>query len=141
MNNHSSKGVCKIFNFLKSSPKIKGDPQLDQLYLSIVKYLDRESNSKPIIDDEKIFIKETLKRFKDSGNNPIHLDFKRLSNGCFNVRYKNGIYVGKVKLCGRKTFMQILNGLDGITLVENEPLDVYISNIDNWVKYCRRNKV
>lgn len=130
-----------MFNFLKSSPKIKNDPQLDQLYRSIVAHLDTGRNVKPVIPDEETFIKETLKRFKEAGSNPIYLNFERLSNGCFNVKYKNGIYVGKVKLCGRKTFMQILNGLYGITLVENEPLDVYISNIDNWVKYCRRNKI
>lgn len=60
---------------------------------------------------------------------------ERMSNGCISVFYAT-YPVGKVKLQGRKHWMQILKGLYTIKTIDGEVED-FIKHISDWEKYIR----
>ena len=61
----------------------------------------------------------------------------RLSNGTINVNY--GSYpIGKIKLQGKSTHMQILKTVYKIDIIENNTLEEYINHIADWIKYIRK---
>lgn len=107
----------------------------DQTYINLISNIKCNSNqakSMPITDDEEKFIKALI-----AACNKIHmvscLKLERLSNGTFNVWCNR--YVGKIKLHGKKTYMQILKGKYGIRTIENCSFNEYLSNISKWISY------
>ena len=60
---------------------------------------------------------------------------ERMSNGCISVSYAT-YPVGKIKLQGRKHWMQILKGLYTIKTIDGEVED-FIKHISDWEKYIR----
>ena len=62
---------------------------------------------------------------------PNDINLIRLSDGALNVEYKNGLCVGKIKLQGKKHYMQILKSLyKNYTVYEN-----FNEHIDEWIHY------
>ena len=59
----------------------------------------------------------------------------RMSNGVISV-YSNTFYVGKIKLTGKKHWMQILKGLYTNKTIDGE-LDDFIQHIPDWIMYIR----
>lgn len=57
----------------------------------------------------------------------------RQANGAISVRNRHA-YLGKIKLHGRKTWMQYMTGLYDAEVAENEPLEEYIRLLKYWVK-------
>lgn len=83
-------------------------------------------------DLENKFFDELYSKLPDDINNKIHLI--RLSDGTFNVEYKNGLYIGKIKLQGKKHYMQILKTLyKNYTVYEN-----FNEHIDEWIHYFNK---
>lgn len=63
------------------------------------------------------------------------ITIERLSNGVTSV-YSNMCYFGKIKLSGRKHWMQILRGETQSKTVYGE-LDDFIQYIPDWVRYIK----
>ena len=92
-------------------------------------------------DDEDTFFREVIKETVNAKLNPDLLCFEPMSNKSFSVQYSH-YPIGKIKLNGRKTYMQVLTGLNGIKELSDLPLEGYISYIPQWVKqmkYCIKN--
>ena len=49
------------------------------------------------------------------------------------VRSRHG-YLGKIKLQGRKTWMQYMTSLYNVEVAENRPLEEYIQLLKYWVR-------
>jgi len=88
--------------------------------------------------NEQIDLNEQEQQFFDELKNALSkiqrtISMKRMSNGIISV-YSNTYYVGKIKLTGRKHWMQILRGETQIKTIDGE-LDGFISHIPDWVRY------
>ena len=57
----------------------------------------------------------------------------RMANGALSVSSRRA-YLGKVKLQGRKTWMQYMTGPHTSKTAEDEPLEEYIRLLKYWVK-------
>ena len=87
-----------------------------------------------------IELNEFEQRFFDelqSGLSEINrsVTLNRMSNGVISV-YSNTFYVGKIKLTGKKHWMQILKGLYTNKTIDGE-LDDFIQHIPDWIRYIR----
>lgn len=92
-------------------------------------------------DDEDAFFRELVQQASDAKLNPNLFYFEPMSNKSFSVSY-NSYPIGRIKLKGRKTYMQILKGLYGVKEEYDLSLEGYISYIPEWIKhirYCLRN--
>lgn len=83
-----------------------------------------------LTEQEELFFDE-LKKALSEINRSITME--RLSNGVISV-YSNTYYVGKIKLSGRKHWMQVLRGETQIKTIEGE-IDDFIQQIPNWIRY------
>lgn len=99
----------------------------------------QSSNYCDLSDDEEIFIKNLIYKFK-LNKKKYYLNLERQSNKAISVYYR-GYPIGKIKLQGRKTWMQIFLNLYDVKILENEELDTYIENIDLWIEYINKLKV
>lgn len=92
-------------------------------------------------DEEDAFFRELVKQTEEARLNPGLFYFEPMSNKSFSVSY--GSYpIGKIKLKGRTSHMQILKGLYDVKKVNDLPLEGYISHIPEWIKhikYCLRD--
>ena len=57
----------------------------------------------------------------------------RMSDGAISVRSQHG-YLGKIRLQGRKTWMQYMTSLYDAEVAENQPLEDYIKLLKYWVR-------
>ncbi|SDF62076.1 hypothetical protein [Sporomusa acidovorans] len=92
-------------------------------------------------DDENVFFKTLIMKLKESNLNPYNLYFELMSNKAFNVSY-NGYPIGKIKLRGKKTYMQLLKGFYDNKGIKNKNVEEYIINISSWIKhinFCRKD--
>lgn len=92
-------------------------------------------------DDEDVFFREVIKETVNAKLNPDLLYFEPMSNKSFSVQYSH-YPIGKIKLNGKKTYMQVLSGLNGIKELSDLPVEGYISYIPQWIKqikYCIKN--
>ena len=87
--------------------------------------------------DEAKFFSAFGDLLNKNGLDSSQIRFKRLSNKSFNVDYGYICYVGKIKLAGRKTYMQILENLYDIDTPEHSTLEEYIAELPRWVKYTK----
>lgn len=83
-------------------------------------------------EQEQCFFNELKLVLSDIKRN---ITAKRMSSGVISV-YSNTFYVGKIKLSGRKHWMQILRGQTQIKVIDGE-LDDFIQHIPDWVRYIR----
>lgn len=82
---------------------------------------------------EQIFFDELMKQlimFKGT------IRSERMSNNSLNVKY-NSCQVGRIKLTGRKHWMQILKNMYDVEVIEGE-LDDFIQHIPEWVRYIKK---
>lgn len=87
-------------------------------------------------DDEDVFFRELVRHALDTRLNPNCFYFEPMSNKSFSVSY-SGYPIGKIKLNGRKTYMQILKGLSGVKCFDDLSLEEYISHIPEWIKHIK----
>lgn len=83
---------------------------------------------------EEEFFGELYSKLSDEQNRKIILS--RMSDGTLSVEYKR-YPIGKVKLQGRKFWIQILKGLYGVKVFEGDILTIR-SHIEDWVKYLNK---
>ena len=87
-------------------------------------------------DEEDAFFRELVKQTIEAKLNPDLFYFEPMSDKSFSVQYQN-YPIGKIKLTGRKTHMQILKGLYEIKSFDNLPLQEYILHIPEWIKHIQ----
>lgn len=64
---------------------------------------------------------------------PVHYQCSRMANKAVSVK-TSCAQLGKIKLQGKKTWMQYMTGLYDAATAEDQTLDVYISLLKYWVK-------
>ena len=96
------------------------------------KALNKSKKLNDLSESEKLFFTELEKALSELNKS---ITMERLSNGVISV-YLNTYYVGKIKLSGRKHWMQILRGETQIKTIDGE-LDDFIQHIPDWVRYIR----
>jgi|GEM_PF-796217 len=84
-------------------------------------------------ENELAFFKKLHDDVSKCGKNPALLRINRLSDKTLNVRYISS-QIGRIKLHGRKTRMQILTEGE-VKWIEDKPLEFYIEQINEWIKY------
>lgn len=87
-------------------------------------------------DIEDTFFKAVIKHMIAVKLNPYMLRFNPMSSGEFSIYYEN-YPVGKIKLKGRKTYMQVLKGAYDIKVFRNLTLEEYIACIPAWIRYIK----
>lgn len=92
-----------------------------------------------INSDEEYFIMHLL--YKLHRNNQVKLvKLRRMSNKSIEFSY-NTYPVGRFKLQGKKTWMQILTSLEDQTKLEYISLNEYVDAIDLWIAYIKKYKL
>lgn len=94
--------------------------------------LNRDNTIINLSEQEELFFVELQKSLSEINRT---ITMERLSNGVISV-YANSYYVGKIKLTGRKHWMQILRGLTQNKTIYGE-LDELIQHIPEWIRYIR----
>lgn len=84
--------------------------------------------------DEELFFDELYARLDESENS--HIVLHRFSNGTIEPYYKT-YPVGKVKLQGRKHYMQILKSLYKYDEIDGTVQD-FIDRLDDMILYLRK---
>lgn len=84
-------------------------------------------------DDEDAFFRELVRQIQEAKLNPHLFYFEPMSDKSFFVQYSS-YPIGKIKLKGKKTHMQILKGLYGANSIYDLSLEDYISHIAEWIK-------
>jgi len=123
-----------VFNlFKRKTPKEqKTDNEQFEIFI--------KSNSKKeyeLLDIEEMFISELFNKMKAKNLNCALINFDRKADGTLNICYGMA-QIGRIKLQGRKTRMQILNPVD-VKWFENESIEFYIEKLDIWIDYIARH--
>ena len=84
-------------------------------------------------DKEELFFNAFSENMEPEINTLISL--YRMSDGTLSVYFSN-YPVGKIKLQGRKHWMQILKGLDGVKVIDGDVGD-FITHIADWKRYIK----
>lgn len=91
--------------------------------------------------EENFFFRELVKYFLQENLQPRAIYLEPMSNQSFSVQYA-GYPIGRIKIRGKSTYMQILKGLYGVKELSDCPLTEYINHIPEWIKrakYCLRD--
>ena len=83
-------------------------------------------------EDEKRFLEALEATLTAAKKSPV-VDVTRMANKALSVRSRHG-YLGKIKLQGRKTWMQYMTSLYNAEVAENLPLEEYIKLLKYWVR-------
>lgn len=83
---------------------------------------------------EELFFEKLSSNLTNSENSKIEL--LRMSDGALTVEY-NHYPIGKIKLQGRKHWIQVLKGTYTTRTFEGD-LELLISHIEEWVRYLRK---
>lgn len=83
-------------------------------------------------EDEKRFLEALEAALTAAKKSPV-VDVTRMANKALSVRSRHG-YLGKIKLQGRKTWMQYMTSLYNAEVAENRPLEEYIKLLKYWVQ-------
>lgn len=134
--------IKKLFSII-SNTKVPNNKQpyddvISDEYFEIVTRNIVDSKYCGISKDEEIFIKYLL--LKLNQNNLKSVSLKRMSTKALDVSY-NGYPIGKIKLQGKKTWMQILTSLYDQKKIDNTLLEEYINSIDLWITYIKKHKL
>lgn len=129
-----------LSKFSRSKTTIKKEPYegvTDFYYNRVISDLEGSKYCE-VSEDEEHFIRYLLYKLhlnKEKG----YVQLKRMSNKTIDFHYK-GFPVGKIKLHGRSTSMQILINLYDHRNLKDIALNEYINEIDSWVKYIKKVK-
>lgn len=131
------KKIISIFSNAKDvNSKQPYDGVLSNEYYDIVTRHIADSKYSSISNDEEIFIKNLLLKLHQNNLKPPRLE--RMSTKAISISYYS-YPIGKIKLQGTKTWMQILT-LSDQNNVENASLEEYIGLIDLWIAYIKKIK-
>lgn len=83
-------------------------------------------------EDEKRFL-DALEAALIAAKKSPAVEISRIANKALSVRSRRA-YLGKIKLQGRKTWMQYMTGLYTTEVAENLPLEEYIKLLKYWVR-------
>lgn len=135
--------IKKIFSlFSKTEVPTNKQPYDDVIsndYYEIVTRHIVDSKYCNISSDEEMFLKYLLYKLHQSNQKP-YIQLKRMSTKAIDVSY-NGYPIGKIKLQGKKTWMQILTGLYDQERLDNSSLEEYVDAIELWIVYIKKLKV
>lgn len=130
--------IRRIINLLQNKNKSMENELtqslLEQSYNKLIVSLEKSPYCN-VSTEEQVFIKQLLYKFVRQ-NEYRYLKLKRLSNKEIAVNYKN-YPIGKIRLQGKKTWMQILKNLYDIEVIRDCKLEEYIDSIDLWLKYTK----
>lgn len=105
------------------------DEILEHLISSLASY-----QKYPVTEDEKLFLSVLSRKFVEA-NELKFIKVHRMSTKAIDFNY-NGFPIGKVKLQGRKTWMQIIEDLYEVKTLEGST-DAYLDGIDLWIEYIK----
>ncbi len=84
--------------------------------------------------NEDKFFRELIKNTLEASLNPNYFYFESMPGRSFSIYYQN-FPTGSLKLYGRKTYMQILDGFYGVNALRDLPLNEYILHVPQWIKH------
>lgn len=87
--------------------------------------------------EEIQFFQAFVKVAASRGYDPHLFRLNRLGDKTLNVRYID-YQIGRIKLSGRKTKMQILIYLDDLEWIEDKSIEYYIEQLPKWFDYLDR---
>ena len=96
-----------------------------------IRYTTESSRRWSVTPDEEAFL-AALEAALRQGRKSTALAISRMANGALSVNSPRA-YLGKVKLQGRKTWMQYMVRNDAES-VEDVPLEEYIHHLSFWVR-------
>ncbi|MBD8037084.1 hypothetical protein H9635_10035 [Solibacillus sp. A46] len=89
--------------------------------------------------NEEDFIKHLLYKLNQNNLNKL-VKLNRMSNKTISFSY-NSYPVGKIKLQGRKTWMQILTSPYDQERIEDASNHEYIEAIESWIDFIKKQKL
>ncbi|OUP26506.1 hypothetical protein [Faecalibacterium sp. An192] len=116
-----------------SRPAASPAPVRRPLYM---KYSTASSEKYSITPDEERF----FWAFEDAlmeNDLDTYISLTRMANGAISVSTSSA-YIGKIKLQGRKTWMQYMTGLYNAEVEENLLLEGYIQLLKYWVRTVKK---
>lgn len=116
-----------------SRPAASPAPVRRPLYM---KYSTASSEKYSITPDEERF----FWAFEDAlmeNDLDTYISLTRMANGAISVSTSSA-YIGKIKLQGRKTWMQYMTGLYNAEVEENLLLEGYIQLLKYWVRTIKK---
>lgn len=66
------------------------------------------------------------------------LSIDQLKDGTYNFMYED-LQIGRIKFGKKSSKMQIITK-DNVIWLENEPIEVYLENIERWIEYIKEVK-
>jgi len=123
-----------MFQFLRPK-KNKATTECEYRYITNCMTGDSSKKYK-ISSDEEFFVKALIQKLINNKLQYLQLQLHRMANGAISVSYAR-YPVGKIKLQGRKTYMQILKDVYTFDVVDNLNTQEYIDNIDLWILYIK----
>ena len=101
-----------------------------------IKSSTASSEKYTVIPDEERFFWALEDALAEQGLN-TYTSLTRMANGAISVS-TGSVYVGKIKLQGRKTWMQYMTGPYNAEAEENLPLEGYIKLLKYWVRTIKK---
>ena len=84
-------------------------------------------------------IYETLEtKLIEAGLVEDDLSIDQLKDGTYNFMYED-LQIGRIKFGKKSSKMQIITK-DNVIWLENEPIEVYLKNIEKWINYIKEVK-
>lgn len=96
-------------------------------------YNSETAHKYSITDNEAAFFSAFEALLKSRGKSPAALQISRMADGALDVRSRRA-YLGKVKLQGRKTWMQYMANLYDAEVAEDKTLGEYTALLRHWLK-------
>lgn len=96
-----------------------------------IRYTTESSRRWSITPDEEAFL-AALEVALRRGRKSTDLTINRMANGVLSVNSSRA-YLGKIKLQGRRTWMQYMTRNDAES-IEDAPLEEYIHHLSFWVR-------
>lgn len=96
-----------------------------------IRYTTESSRRWSVTPDEEAIL-AALEAALRQGHKSVALTISRMANGALSVSSPRA-YLGKVKLQGRKTWMQYIVRNDAKS-IEGVPLEEYIHHLNFWVR-------
>lgn len=96
-------------------------------------YYSTDTARKYTVTPEEIVFFEALDTALHAAGKSTYYKATRMANGALSVQNRHA-YIGKIKLCGKKTWMQYMAGTYTTKTAEGLPLEEYIDLLKYWVK-------
>ena len=97
-----------------------------------IRYTTESSRRWSITPDEEAFLAALEVALRRGGRKSTDLTISRMANGVLSVNSSRA-YLGKIKLQGRRTWMQYMTRNDAES-IEDAPLEEYIHHLNFWVR-------